>query len=263
MYVYKITNKVNGKVYIGQTSFTPEKRFRQHCHKSNSSVSYIDAAIQKYGKENFEIGLLDTAETVNELNEKEMFWIAYYDSIHPKGYNLTKGGSGMLASDITKEKMRIAKLGRPSGRKGKPLSEAHKEALRLNHADLSGDKNPNYGKPLPEEQRIKISRSLKGRFIGDKNPSYGRKKTPEEIGRWQKSRMGYRPSEETKRKQSESLKGKNNKPVLCIEKKEVYNSVTEAAKSVGVSKSGITACCKGYQKTSGGYHWKHCTEAIK
>lgn len=88
--IYKITNKVNNKVYIGQTRYTLEFRWRQHQHKKDNT--YFHNAIHKYGVENFELEILEECET-ELLNSKEMFYIAKYDSFK-NGYNLTIGGEG-------------------------------------------------------------------------------------------------------------------------------------------------------------------------
>ena len=92
-YIYKITNKINGKVYIGQTIKTVEKRFTQH--KNNSNKTYFSQivlykAFNKYGIENF---ICETIEKVpnEELNNREKYWINYYDSYF-NGYNSTLGG---------------------------------------------------------------------------------------------------------------------------------------------------------------------------
>ena len=92
-YIYKITNKVNNKVYIGQTIKTVEKRFQQH--KNNSNKEYFSQivlykAFNKYGIENF---ICEQIEQVpnNLLDEREKYWIEYYDSYF-NGYNSTLGG---------------------------------------------------------------------------------------------------------------------------------------------------------------------------
>ena len=106
--IYKITNKVNGKVYIGQ-SIHIEKRWRQHC-KTKDDFS-IHRAIQKYGPENFnfEVLLECPAEMLNNW-ERDM--IALYDCISPKGYNLTEGGEGYKCSEETRLKMSKASKNR-------------------------------------------------------------------------------------------------------------------------------------------------------
>lgn len=88
--IYKITNKVNNKVYIGQTRYTLEFRWRQHQHKKDNT--YFHNAIHKYGIENFELEILEECD-IELLNSKEMFYIAKYDSFK-NGYNLTIGGDG-------------------------------------------------------------------------------------------------------------------------------------------------------------------------
>lgn len=89
-FIYKITNKVNNKVYIGQTRYTIEFRWRQHQHKNDNT--YFHNAIHKYGIENFEVEMLEEVD-VELLNEREIFYIAKYDSFN-SGYNLTIGGDG-------------------------------------------------------------------------------------------------------------------------------------------------------------------------
>jgi group I intron endonuclease len=88
--IYKITNKVNNKVYIGQTRYTLEFRWRQHQHKKDNT--YFHNAIRKYGVDNFSIEILEECD-VKDLNSREMFYIAKYDSFK-NGYNLTIGGDG-------------------------------------------------------------------------------------------------------------------------------------------------------------------------
>lgn len=88
--IYKITNKVNGKSYIGQTRYTIEFRWRQHQHKKDNT--YFHNAIKKYGIDNFSIEVLEECN-VEDLNSREIFYIAKYDTFH-NGYNLTLGGDG-------------------------------------------------------------------------------------------------------------------------------------------------------------------------
>lgn len=88
--IYKITNLVNGKSYIGQ-SIDPNHRFIAHCSraKNDSDNSPIHAAIKKYGKENFKLDILEWTENYNQ-REKDL--IIQYNTISPNGYNVCKGG---------------------------------------------------------------------------------------------------------------------------------------------------------------------------
>ena len=89
-YIYKITNKVNGKSYIGQTRYTIEFRWRQHIHKKDNT--YFHNAIKKYGVDNFIVEKLEECN-IEDLNEKEIYYIAKYNTFKD-GYNLTIGGDG-------------------------------------------------------------------------------------------------------------------------------------------------------------------------
>lgn len=96
-YIYKITNKINGKIYVGKTEDTPELRFNEHLRtvKRGSKQSKLYSAIKCYGPDNFFVEELDRADTKEELNNKEIYWINKLDSRNPEiGYNISKGGDG-------------------------------------------------------------------------------------------------------------------------------------------------------------------------
>lgn len=118
-YIYKITNKINGKVYIGQTTRTVEKRFQEHLKASTANaVKHLPLyrAINLCGKENFEAIVLDEADSQEDLNDKEIYWIAFYDSMH-QGYNILSGGQGTNVMSLAE--LRLAhdkKMGTPEVR---------------------------------------------------------------------------------------------------------------------------------------------------
>ena len=94
--IYKISNSVNEKVYIGQTIRTIESRFKRHIHdalKNSDSLIHFHRAIRKYGADKFSIEQIDIADSQEELDAKEKYWIKYYDSIL-NGYNEASGGQG-------------------------------------------------------------------------------------------------------------------------------------------------------------------------
>ncbi len=94
MIIYKITNKINGKIYIGQTTRRLKTRWLGHLAKSYSqSGSALHAAIKKYKKENFTIEEIKKCNSREELNAEEIRLIEEYNSMVPNGYNIMKGGS--------------------------------------------------------------------------------------------------------------------------------------------------------------------------
>lgn len=108
MIIYKITNKTNGKIYIGQTVGKLETRWKRHVRSKDDSIFH--RAIRKHGAESFTVEKIDIACSIEELNEKEKYWIAHYDSLNrDKGYNMTAGGrSGavdMKRTEATKQKI--------------------------------------------------------------------------------------------------------------------------------------------------------------
>jgi group I intron endonuclease len=134
MIIYKTTNLINGKIYVGKDV------------KNNSSYlgsgKILLHAIKKYGKINFKKEIIDTAETLAELSKKEIFWIDFYCSTSKKiGYNICKGGEG--GDTITNNPFY----------KKKKFSKKHKENISKNHADVSGKNNPMFGKTHTQEVR--------------------------------------------------------------------------------------------------------------
>lgn len=99
-YIYKITNNINNKIYIGKTLHSIEKRFKEHCKeafKDRNGKRPLYNAMRKYGTENFHIDLIEEA-SINTLSAREIYWIDYYNSYH-NGYNATKGGDGKQLYD--------------------------------------------------------------------------------------------------------------------------------------------------------------------
>lgn len=88
--IYKITNLINNKVYIGQ-SVDIAKRWSAHKHPQNNEKTALQAAFHKYGIENFQFEIIEECKE-DELNDKEMYWIEFYNSYNDGGYNMTRGG---------------------------------------------------------------------------------------------------------------------------------------------------------------------------
>ena len=94
--IYKFTNLINGKVYIGQTRKMLRERLAGHIYEMKNKPNYFHKTILKYGLSNFDISILEICENPEDLDGMEIYWISYYDSTNrEKGYNLTKGGSGI------------------------------------------------------------------------------------------------------------------------------------------------------------------------
>ena len=144
--IYKHTNIINKKIYIGQTCQSPpSKRWYPSNYKNNE---YFYSAIQKYGWDNFTHEIIESNLTLEEANIREEYWIKHYDSTnHEQGYNIRSGGNNSLLSEETKNKM------------------------SKNHRDVKGEKNyfygkhfigelhPFYGKHHTEDSKQKISKS--------------------------------------------------------------------------------------------------------
>lgn len=141
MIIYRITNIVNDKVYVGQTIRTLKERWKQHRSQAKHGSTYaIHSAIRKYGEDNFEIEIIDTASNREELDAKEIYWIEFYNSMTPNGYNLCEGGRSHRMTPETHAKV----SGENHWTKHKSFS---KESLEKKHDAL-------YRKPSPRSKPI-------------------------------------------------------------------------------------------------------------
>ena len=94
-FIYKITNDINSKIYIGKTISSLEKRFKEHCRDAFNETRNnrpLYKAIRKYGVDYFHIELVETAP-IEMLSEREVYWISFYNT-YKNGYNATVGGDG-------------------------------------------------------------------------------------------------------------------------------------------------------------------------
>lgn len=99
-FIYKITNDINDKIYIGKTLKSIEERFREHLNdskKESLEKRPLYNAIRLYGENHFKISLVEECE-IEKLSDREMYWINYYGSF-AKGYNATLGGDGKILYD--------------------------------------------------------------------------------------------------------------------------------------------------------------------
>jgi group I intron endonuclease len=187
--VYRITNKLNGNFYIGQTGQQLEVRFGQHCRSKNNCV--ISRAIRKYGKENFSALLLGEYHTQTDADHAEMYFIEFYNSKVPNGYNTSEGGNvrpaGWKHAEETKKRIGLAGMGRKASEKqiesmrrvgkanrgktgsrlGSKASEETKKKLSLAHIGKTSNRK---GIRCTEEQKALISERTK---IGMRNAGYG------------------------------------------------------------------------------------------
>ena len=105
-FIYKITNDINGKLYIGKTNRSIEIRFQEHIKVSKKEYKNrpLYDAMNKYGVNHFHIEQIDICETDEEASTKEIYWIAYYDT-YRHGYNATLGGDGKQLLDLNEEEI--------------------------------------------------------------------------------------------------------------------------------------------------------------
>jgi group I intron endonuclease len=146
MQIYKITNLINGKIYVGKDKNDRNDYF--------GSGRLIKRAVTKYGRENFRKEIIESCNTISELNDKEIFWILELKSRDPKiGYNIAKGGDGGDLISAHPDKMNIFKR----------ISETK----RLNQTP-----GPNKGIHLSEKTKEKISSKIKKLYDDDIIPRY-------------------------------------------------------------------------------------------
>lgn len=219
--IYKITNIINSKCYIGKSEVSVENRLECHRKGVHSNI-YLQSSIKHYGVENFRFEVLEECEK-EDCNSRERYWIEYYNCIYPNGYNGTSGGegeSGYHLSDETKRKLSNSQIGDKNSMYGKPHVRGKDHGMYRKGYLVSGNKNGMYNKHHTEESKRAISegvsKSLKGRNLSDETKrkisekAKGRVVSDETRLKLSKHNKGKILSDETKNKLSKSMKGNHN-----------------------------------------------------
>lgn len=225
--VYAHINKINGKIYIGQTVYGNDPNRRWQNGVGYTHCSYFWNAIQKYGWDNFQHIILLSNLSYDDANYFEENLIRKLGTTDShKGYNLKFGGDNRTLTDEHK-----SKIGKAN--KGKKVSDETRKKMSKSKIGIN---HPKYGKHLSEEHKARISNANKG-----KHRTHIQKK---------------RISEAHKGK----MTGANNpraKAVICLDVGIIYHTAKEAEDKTGVNRNNICACCKNRLKTAGGYHWAY------
>ena len=177
MIIYKITNLVNGKIYVGQTQYSFALRWKYHLQSvKNGSSLAIHCAIRKYGEKAFVVEQVDFASSLKELNEKEAHHIIQLNSLAPNGYNLTTGGDKCEFSRETRQKISESLTGRPSPRsckithckRGHLLEGDNVYFIPSNNGRVCKTCRKMRNKGISRKSRIKIY-CKRGHFLIDEN----------------------------------------------------------------------------------------------
>ena len=232
--IYGIKNLVNNKIYIGKsTNIKIRKKTHETSFIRGQAVNiHLQRAVDKYGIENFEFVILEEV-TLNNINEKEQYWINYFKSYDEVfGYNKTMGGDG---GNLTIEtKLKISKT-----------SPNRKVIYQFNsNGDLI--KKWNGVRDIERELKFLSSTISKACSVNTNNNSaYGFYWSyNEDIG----NLKGIGQQNNTLKIQQFSLNGELIK---------IWSSISAAAKETNSSKSSIIRCCKNKQKTCNNFIWKY------
>ena len=288
--IYKIENKINGKVYIGQ-SIAIKTRWQQHKYEAQTGESQapLYLALRKYGIENFSFEVLE--ECPQELlNEKEIFWIAHYKSNDRDfGYNVLAGGqnggvlypnewfyelwdAGFTVGEIQKE------LGVSHGTVKAKL-EGYKDYNAHTSRSRGAIKARNEGVLFPNQEIYPVYQyNLMGDFVRsfsnatEAAQNFSNKPNCSDnithvINGKQKTAYGFQWRKE-KLEKIAPVSSHSGKLVECINTKELFPSTVEAAKWAHIkSRSNITDCCLGKRKSAGKHpetgeklHWRYYEE---
>lgn len=242
-YIYKITNNINNKVYIGKTTKErPTDRFSQHRYLANhpeqdNSNSILYIAMRKCGIDNFSFEIIEKIED-SLLNEREKYWIKKNNSMSPNGYNLTEGGEG------TKGYSRIQSQ----------EEKEQKSQKMLEHWKNNPQKREEYSKRTSqlwenEEYRQKVTESNKkfyqehpDMFKGENNPMYGKHHTEEALQKMK----NYAATRKLKIAQLD----KDTLEII-----QVFDGVKDAEKALGASHGWLSKAVR-QDKIAYGYKWK-------
>lgn len=242
-YIYKITNKINNKIYIGQTTKKrATNRYSQHRYLATHldqerGISYLHRAMANDGLDNFYFEVIEEIDN-QLLNEREQFWIAEYNSLVPNGYNILKGGAGTLGYSRPqtieeREKRR---------KSNQEFFEKHPEAkIAASERTKKLWEDEEYRKKVTESNR-KFYQEHPDKFKGENNPMYGKHHTQEALEK-------IKAHAATRKKQIAQL-DKDTLEILNI-----YDGIKDAEKALSVSHGWLSKAART-DKVAYGYRWK-------
>jgi group I intron endonuclease len=203
-YIYIIKNKINKKIYVGQT-VCPKQRWKQHISHMKNNINkspHLYSSMNKYGLENFVFIIIKECESLEKANNAECFWIECLKTRDKNfGFNVKEGGNNGLHSAETKLKMSINNSGKNNRMYGKHHTDEAKKLLSVHN---SGENNFWYGKTLSNEHKYKISLSNSA----ENNYMFGKSHTEEAKQKISETHKGKPKSECHKNKLSEASKGR-------------------------------------------------------
>lgn len=264
MLIYKITNKINGKMYVGQTVQDLKKRWNSHCAKNNGCIR-LHNSIKKYGKENFEVKVLVRCSSIEEMNHRESYYIKLLNALSPNGYNLTTGGKNKRLSEETKEKISNSNKGKkrsPYTKETRLKMSESRMGRRLSKETKEKISESSIGKILSEETKEKIGDAHRGKFVSEEtrlkmSNSNKDKKRPHSAEWCENQRLimtGRKHTKESKLKVSIS----KQKKIICNETEIVYDSITKAAIQLGCHRDSIQRVLRGKNNTCKGLTFSYC-----
>jgi len=238
-----LKNKINGKIYIGQTIRPIETRIEEH-RKKRSRCAAIYNAIQYHGWENFEKDWYECPD--EDLNFDEELLVREMGTLAPDGYNIREGGGSRgKHSEESIQKMR------------KPKSETH--AKNISEA-TKGEKNHNFGKTANDKTREKLSEARRG----EKNHMWRKTHTNESKQKNREAHLGKTLSDEHKKKLSEAMLGEKNHKSKRVYQYDLdgtfinsFGTSEEAGLQLEKNGPTISRCARGDRKSAYGFKWSH------
>jgi len=277
--IYKITNLINNKVYIGQTiDFNKRKKEHINALKGNFHVNkHLQSSWNKYGEKSFKFELVELCDA-NNLTEREQYWIDFYGGINSKNiYNNRDAGDSGTFSEEVRAKISAKNTGRHQSEETKAklskifkgrhhTEEARKKISEAGKGRIGAFK----GKHLSEEHRHKISETMKGRPAHNKGTKLS-EETKKKIGDASRGRPGRVWTDEDRQAQSKRLKGRVawNKGKISDKARKIYqldmtgNLIKEypscmiAASETGFKVDCICRCCRKQRPHAYGYIWRY------
>lgn len=266
--IYKITNSINGKTYIGKTTRTMQRRWIEHKTAAKSDAEEFDnivlyKALRKYEIENFVIEPIEQNINILEINEREKYWIKHLNTLIPNGYNMTIGGEGIslfdyeeiqnlwLKNNLLTQKEIALMVGCGLSTVARALKSLPEYADKYHKKVLQFDLNNNF---IAEYFSTRVAakeffNNIKCRsvILSCCNETHY-------------SAYGYRWH--YKDTDPKNYKVLQTKEIKCLETEKIYKNISEAARDTKIDRKSINRCILKQSLSAGKLHWSYADEII-